>query len=292
MKLRRTKLFHNLGIFTGVLILVLILIISIVAPRVNTQTPPVISTSYTLIPKPTATPSATSSLSQTPQKLSGFCQYAPVLLYHHIQPLSLTEQNGQKNLTVDPKYFEEQLQYLNSRGYTTLNAGELAQALISHQKLGGKNLVVTIDDGYQDIYTYAYPIIQKYHIIVNLMIPTGLLNNPGYLSWDQLREMIGSGLVFAYNHTWSHASLGLATREKIQLEIGTAKKQLEENLGKPVNIFAYPYGSESSEVINVLRSNGFIAAFSTNPGFMQCDSFLLNLRRNRIGNSPLSTYGL
>lgn len=285
MKSRKRRLFHNLRVFTAILVLVLILIISLALGKGN-------PTSHAPTPKSIITPSSTPTPSPKVEQLSGFCQYAPVLLYHHIQPLSLTEQNGQKNLTVDPKYFEEQMQYLNSRGYTTLNAGELAQALINHQKLGGKNLVVTIDDGYQDIYTYVYPIIQKYRITVNLMISTGLLNNPGYLTWDQLREMTGSGLVFAYNHTWSHASLGSATREKIQLEIGTAKKQLEENLGKPVNIFAYPYGSKSNEVLNVLRSNGFIAAFSTNPGFMQCDSFLLNLRRNRIGNSPLSAYGL
>lgn len=149
-----------------------------------------------------------------------------------------------------------------------------------------------MDDGYQDIYTYAYPIIQKYRALVNLMIPTGLMGNPGYLGWGQLKEMAGSGLAFIYNHTWSHASLGKASPEKIEFEVITAQHQLEEQLGKRVSIFAYPYGSENSFVVEFLKSHGFTAALSTIPGFTQCDSFIMSIHRNRIGNAPLTSYGL
>ena len=124
------------------------------------------------------------------------------------------------------------------------------------------------------------------------MIPTGLIENIDYLTWSQLKEMHSSSLVFAYNHTWSHKNLGAASNDVISKEVLTAKGQLETNLGKPVNIFAYPYGSENNTVINFLRQNGFIAAFSTIPGQVQCDSFLMTLHRTRIGNSPLFSYGI
>lgn len=212
-------------------------------------------------------------------------------MYHHIQPGNEAKAQGHASLNVDPTTFDSQMAYLNQTGYRTITADDLAHALTSHQGLG-KAVVVTDDDGYSDFFTYGFPVIQKYHITVNLMIPTGLMNNPGYLNWDQLKSMQGSGLVFVSNHTWSHANLGAASQDKLQFEVTTAKKQLEEQLGRPVDTFAYPYGSETNNVINYLRTNGFIAAFSTFPGTTQCDSFIMTLHRTRIGNSSLRSYGL
>lgn len=239
---------------------------------------------------PTFIPTPTKNLSYA--KPAGFCLNVPVLLYHHVEPSAQAQSEGHTALNVDNGWFDKQMAYLNQKGYTSISADQLVQAIIHHQGLSPKSIVITLDDGYQDIYTYAYPIAQKYHIILNLMIPTGLLNNPDYLNWDELKNMVGSGQVFAYDHTWSHASLGGASMEKIRYEIMTAKTQLEQNLGRTVSIFAYPYGSEGEKVINFLTSNGFIAAFSTVPGYWQCDSFIMSLHRNRIGSAPLSSYGL
>ncbi len=231
------------------------------------------------------------SLEVQAANVSGYCLNVPVLLYHHIEPMAQAKQEGHAWLTVDPATFDQQMSYLASKGYTSISADTLAQALITHQNLP-KSVVLTFDDGYQDFYTYAYPVISKYNLTANLAIPTGLMNNPGYLNWDQLKQMVASGKVFAYDHTWSHSSLPKDSQEKAQFEILTAKKQLEQNLGRPVNIFVYPYGSENGNTINLLRSDGFIAAFSTVSGFTQCNSFIMSLHRNRIGNSPLSSFGL
>lgn len=243
-------------------------------------------------PQTSSSPVTTPSPKPTPVPLVGFCLRVPILMYHHIQPYDIAKKDKHTTLTVTPEYFEEHLKYLVSSGYTTVSVDQLAQALITHQRLPSKTVVITMDDGYQDIYTNAYPLIQKYRVTVNLMIPTGLIGNFGFLSWDNLREMVNSGLVNAYDHTWSHLSLGSAPREKIQYEVVTAKKQLEDNLGRKVDIFAYPYGSENQTVMDILRANGFVAAVSTIPGFYQCDSFLLSLHRSRVGNASLSSYGL
>ncbi len=254
-----------------------------------TPTPQVVSPTPTLNKNPTIVTQA-KAVASNPN--SGYCKQIPAIFYHHIEPLGQAKSEGHAQLTVDSGWFDKQMSYLASSGYTTITAEQLAQALKNHQNLPGKSIVVTVDDGYADIPTYAYPIAQKYHILLNLMIPTGLLGNKGYMSWDQLKQMVGSGLAFAYDHTWSHASLGKAPPSKIQFEVMTAKKQLEDNLGKPVDIFAYPYGTEGPTVVNFLGSNGFVAAYTTIPGFWQCDSFIMSLHRNRIGNAPLSAYGL
>ncbi|MCL4338576.1 polysaccharide deacetylase family protein [Patescibacteria group bacterium] len=234
-----------------------------------------------------STPSATPT-----DKPAGFCLNVPVLFYHHIEPYAQAKTEGHASLTVDAGFFDRQMQYLVSHGYHTITAEDLAQALLHQKILPSKPIAVTIDDGYSDIPTYAFPVAQKYHVLLNLMIPTGLLNNPGYMSWDNLKNMVNSGVVFAYDHSWSHYSMPAGNDTKDQMEIMTAKTQLEQHLGGTVNIFTYPYGSTDNRIINLLRNDGFIAAFSTKGGFLQCDSFIYDLHRTRIGNASLSAYGL
>ncbi|MBI4100259.1 polysaccharide deacetylase family protein [Candidatus Microgenomates bacterium] len=240
----------------------------------------------TMSPAPTKTPEVSGNL------LSGFCLRAPVLLYHHVEPMETASKEGHTNLNVDSEIFDGQLSYLLSAGYQTISAEQLVDALINHKELPSKSVLLTFDDGYEDFYTYIYPLLQKYHLVANIMIPTGLMENKGYLTWAQLKEMVGSGLVFAYNHTWSHASLAALPAEKMKAEVLTAQRQLEDNLGRSSNIFFYPYGATNAQVIEVLRQNGFVAAFSTVHGFNQCDSFIMNLHRIHIGNAPLTSFGL
>ncbi len=245
-----------------------------------------------VLKKATLTPAAIPTIP------SGFCLRVPILYYHHVQPEATAQERGQTNLTVDNGIFDHQMQYLSDNGYTTLSVDSLVNALLSHSQLPPKSILVTLDDGYLDVYTYAFPIFQKYHITANVMIPTGLLGGKSstneYMTWDNLKQMVNSGQVFASDHTWSHYAVGGGTEEKDQYEIMTAKQQLEQNLGKSITTFTYPYGSGQAlpRVEALLIKDGFKAAFSTLPGSYQCDSAMFDLRRLHVGNTSLSYYGL
>ena len=240
--------------------------------------PPAEKNTPTPIPKPTIPP--------------GFCLSVPVIFYHHVEPMAQATTAGHAQLTVDSEKFETHMQYLNDRGYTSITAEELVTAVINHTSLPGKPIVVSIDDGYLDIYSYAFPILKKYNIKTSLFISTGLLGNSGYMNWENLREMVGSGLVSIYNHTWSHYSLGRGDSSKIAYEIDTAQGQFEQYLGRKPTIFAYPYGITSQAAVDVLKKSGFAGAFTTASSWYQCDSRLYFLPRIRIGNAPLSYFGL
>ncbi len=237
-------------------------------------------------------PSPTIAPTKKPVMPVGFCLNVPVVMYHHIEPMTQAKEEKHAALTVDANIFGEQMAYLSTHNYTSYSAEQLVDALLAHSPLAGKPIVVTIDDGYADVYQFAYPIAKQYGIKLSLMIPTGLMENPGYLSWNNLKEMTGSGLVFAYDHTWSHSSLPSDSFEKEQSEIITAKEQLENHLGYGETIFAYPYGSSNDSAISILKANGFKGAFTTIPSHLQCDGFIYGLHRNRIGNASLSSYGL
>lgn len=241
---------------------------------------------------PTATPSPTLIPTPTPQPLIGYCLRVPVLMYHHIQPMTQASEKGQGGLSVDDGMFDQHLAYITSQGYTTLTAKELVDALKNKTSLPPKSLVLTFDDGYRDNHTYAFPIIKKYGVKANLMLATGLIEGADYLTWDQVSDMKNSGLYYFVDHTWSHFNVGAGTEEKIRDEIETAKKQIEAGTGQTVDIFAYPYGFGGSTALRILQEFGFSGAFSTIPGFYQCDSFIMTLHRIRIGNNALYNYGL
>jgi peptidoglycan/xylan/chitin deacetylase (PgdA/CDA1 family) len=219
-----------------------------------------------------------------------FCIHVPVLMYHHIEPENQAITEGHKSLSVDTKYFDTQMQYVSTH-YKSINSDQLA-TILKNKTNEKKDIVVTFDDGYSDFFTYAYPILQKYHIIANLMIPTGLMNNFGYLNWDQLKQMVSGGSVFAYDHTWSHASLPSVTQSRMYAEIIEPKQKLDQVLGTHTDIFAYPYGDENAKDEAFLKQNGFVLAYSTKPGQMQCASKIYDLPRTRIGNAPMSAYGV
>lgn len=224
-------------------------------------------------------------------KPTGFCNNVPVLMYHHIQPLAEAKTQGHAPLTVDSDWFEKQVKYLSVHGYQFINVAQLITAINSGQTLD-KSVAITIDDAYSDTFNYAYPILQKYGARASLFVPTGLVQNPKYLTWDQISQMYRDNIVFPYNHTWSHFSLPSEDIDKERTEITTAQAQLEEHLGPIPKIIAYPYGGYNAPTIKLLQELGFSAAFSTKPGTWQCTGNIFYLPRLRIGNYPLSVYGL
>jgi peptidoglycan/xylan/chitin deacetylase (PgdA/CDA1 family) len=255
----------------------------------------------TSTPTPTFTPTPTVTPTPSPVPMpvyTGYCIHAPVLMYHHLAPYAIAKEKGFTSLNVDNGIFDQQMGYISSHGFTTIFAEDLANALKNHTALPSKSIIVTVDDGYEDMYTYAFPIIKKYNIKTSLMVPTGLMGvNSGtnsYYSWSELKEMVGSGLIKVYNHTFSHFAMSAANIAKDQFEVATAQQQLHDQLGITNTIFAYPYGTNatSQTVQGVLQQNGITGAFSTIGGSYQCDSFIYSLHRIRVGGILFPAFGI
>lgn len=303
MKIDKEKFL--LGVLLGMALIFIIVIFDFLAHKNKKANINKIHIARTVVvdrlPTPT-TPTLSDSNSQkkfptpedrkTQENFSGYCLNVPVLLYHRVQQESEARRLGQTSLTVDNGILDQQMAYLASHGYTAISAKQLADSLRLHTLLPPKSIVITFDDGYKNHYDYVYPILQKYHILANFMIATGLIGGSDYMSWGQVEEISHSGLIYFVDHTWSHYAVNHGGRDKIKFEIETGKQQLEQHTRQAVNIFAYPYGSFNNEAIKILQEDSFLGAFSTIPGSWQCDSFILSLHRIHIGNAPLSAYGL
>jgi peptidoglycan/xylan/chitin deacetylase (PgdA/CDA1 family) len=212
-------------------------------------------------------------------------------MYHHIQDLAAAKAEGHLGLAVSPENFSTQMNYLSGRGYHPISPGGLIAFFDRGIPLPAKPILLTFDDGYADFYQNAYPVLKTLNYPAVLFLPTGLADNPGYITWNQAREMSGSGLVEIANHTWSHQNLKSNAATDLK-EIQTADTQLaDRGLDNP-KVFAYPYGIIGGFAQKDLQDLGYSLAFSTRYGTVQCFKNRLDLPRVRIGNSALGAYGL
>lgn len=293
---KKMKKIHFLPIPFLVLVFVLgsiYILASQNTPRPQFDNPSEIARKYnpfdaTKIPaSPTPTPTSRPLTFAEMNALYGPCANLPTLFYHHIQDLGLAKTKNQQNLTVDTEIFKKQMQYLKDKGYQALSMSDLVSFFDSGASLPKKSLLLTFDDGYDDFYLNAYPILNQLGFKATMFTPTGLIGNPGYLSWDQIASM--SNVEFA-NHTWSHKSMR-ADGGIDEKEIVTADTQLTERGLDSPKVFAYPYGTVADIAESILTKYGYKAAFTTRHGSILCKKQRLILPRIRIGNINLSGYG-
>lgn len=243
---------------------------------------------------PTSTPSPTPSPTPKPltfeemSALYGPCVRVPVLMYHHVQSEESAVTNKQTSISVYTNYFEKQMQYLKDKNYNVISVTQLVDFFDNGTPIPSKSVLITFDDGYEDFYTDAFPILQKFSFPATVFIPTGLMNNTSYLSWEQISSM--SNLILFANHTWSHKNVKTTTKD-MEYEISTADTQLNEHSLNFPKVFAYPYGLDSTLAENYLDSLKYKLAFTTSSGSVLCKKQRFSLPRIRIGNTSLSSYG-
>lgn len=236
-------------------------------------------------PTPTPKPLTFAEMNQ----LYGPCAIVPTLMYHHVQAEAIAKADGHAQLTVDSGWFQKQMQYLKDHNYNVIKANDLINFFDNGTPLPSKPVMLTFDDGYDDFGTDAAPIMSAFGFNSTLFVPTGLMENAGYLHWSTISSL--SGPVLMANHTWSHHNMG-ASKSVIEKEITTADSQLGgRGLNSP-KVFAYPYGLTSSYSIAFLQQMGYKLAFTTKHGSTLCKQQRLTLPRIRIGNAQLSSYGL
>ena len=167
-------------------------------------------------------------------------RHIPIFMYHSIndEPIGKEEE-----LSVSVDDFESQLRYLRERGYESVFVKDMPK-YDYEQRL----MAVTFDDGYEDVYTNAFPLLKKYEIKATLFMPTSLIGEEGYLDEDQLRELQNSGYVDVESHTVSHEDLSRLSTDEIENEFRESKRTLEDILDKTVNVIAYPGGYVNSDV--------------------------------------------
>lgn len=79
-------------------------------------------------------------------------------------------------LRVSPKYFEQFL-LLHSRKEEFISIDEVPERIKKHKRGDRPFAVITFDDGYDDNFTYAYPILKKLQIPFVIYVAVNLVND-------------------------------------------------------------------------------------------------------------------
>ena len=95
------------------------------------------------------------------------------------------------------------------------------------------------------------------------------LNEKLNLTWDEVKRLSKNTLVEIGGHSMHHVSLNHLSEKQSGRQILDSKKELERQIGKPVNHFAFPYGSlddASAKEYKLLTKFGFKSAVYNHPG--------------------------
>lgn len=125
----------------------------------------------------------------------------------------------------------------------------------------GKYLL-TFDDGLEDVFRVVYPVLKAREIPFTIFVAVDLLDTPGYISIEQLKEMAKDPLVTIGSHGVSHRVMTTLSVGEQELELVESKKTLQRIIGKSVDVYAYPHGQFNSDTIKLLKKlNLYKAAF-------------------------------
>jgi len=185
---------------------------------------------------------------------------AVILLYHHVS------NSTPKVTSVSPETFREHMQYL-AEHHQVLPLKEVIETLQNKQPLPDKAVVITFDDGYENIYENAHSILKEFSFPYTIFINPPLIGNVSYqLDWQQVKMMANEGASFA-NHGSQHSHMLTKNDSESEeswlnrsmQEIDAAETILKDKLGYSLKYFAYPYGEFDLKLKTRLSTNGYIS---------------------------------
>lgn len=203
----------------------------------------------------------------------------PIIMYHKIS------KNGGLlgKYTITPEEFENDLKYLKENGFTTVTMADLIAFVHSGTALPEKPIVLTFDDGYYSDYRYAFPLLKKYESKAVFSIIGKVTDeyssegrtdiNYPHLTWTQINEMLGSGLVEVQNHSYNLHSGSIGSMKlksetegeyecRLKSDLTTFQGRFTEMTGTPPTTFTYPFGAVCKESKEILCQLDFLASLS------------------------------
>ena len=193
----------------------------------------------------------------------------PIVGFHEVEPYI------QNPIELPTGCFDALCATLKNYGYQTITFQDLLDYLDYGKALPEKPVILSSDDGYQDIYTYAFPILKKYGYKMTVFLITNYIGNSEkdrqtnsfdknrsgvpvrpILIWPEVQEMSKYGCEFL-SHTASHLRMGGASADQIINELVVSKNAIESHIRKPCLLFAWPYDNYSDYAATFISKAGY-----------------------------------
>lgn len=179
----------------------------------------------------------------------------PALMYHSI---STVPAGWPADLCITPEIFEEHLKYLKKQGYNVVTAPQAMVLLKSRQNVMN-TVMITFDDGYENNYTKAFPLLKKYGFRGNFYVvgkDVGQVSSQDgvktYMNFSQIKEMHRKGMEIG-SHSMSHDPLTAMKPNFLPWEIYQPLNLFYEKMGFWISGIAFPNGAFNEAVIAEIR---------------------------------------
>ena len=203
----------------------------------------------------------------------------PIIMYHNIDGNSAAS-----TLSVSPQSFRVQMVFLKSHKYNVVRLGDIEE-MVRKNRFPSKTVAITFDDGYENNYLNAYPVLKKLGLQATIFIIPAKIGTDGYLTWDEVIEMSESGVITIGSHSFSHPWLTSQPDQKLDSEILGSKRAIESHLHKKVNAFCYPSGGFDKNAREKVIKAGYEIAVATNPGRRYPKHDLFAMKRIKIART-------
>ena len=198
-----------------------------------------------------------------------------ILTYHSIS-------SGPSPLKIPPSLFAEQLEWLKVNAQL-VPLEQIVAALAAQEPLPERAVALTFDDGFQDFYSDAAPLLRHYDFPATVFLPVQFCGRtnawPGQpswvekqplMSWEQIQELAHQGIRFGA-HGMTHRALTELTAEELESELAASKREITERTGHVAQFLCYPYGRWSPSV-RAAAARHFAGACATSAGVVRADS--------------------
>lgn len=231
--------------------------------------------------------SAKQWLSRLPQ--SGAATGVTALIYHRVGGGSRDERD------IAASAFEAQLDVLADHRVVSIDEALDGLGRGDHSP----KVVLTFDDGFRDLYDNGFPLLRERGLPFTLYLTTGYVGgvmhwegstahdtDASAIGWEQLEDMLESGLATIGNHTHSHVR-----PEQLSVdELDRCSEQVTQRLGVVPAHFAYTWGVPVPALEASLRER-FRSAATGKLGRNLPTTDLMRLHRVPVrGSDPLDFF--
>ncbi len=188
-----------------------------------------------------------------------------ILMYHHVSPAGDDSVFTEPNCHITPHALEAQILRLLHLGFRFVSTDTMVDEIVQHGYVSPRTAAITLDDGWADNYQYAFPVFLKYRVPATFFITTEHLNrrvlDDRKMSPQQVAEVHRHGMSVG-GHTRRHPDLLALSIDEAKEEIRGCKTDIEDVLGAPASLFAYPGGVFNRAIADLVEEAGYKAACS------------------------------
>ena len=232
-----------------------------------------------------------------------------VLAYHDIRDnVRESFKTWPEATAVDTQDLVQQLSWIDKNGYRPVSLQQIIDARAGGTPLPDKAILLTFDDGFESVYTKVFPLLKQFNYPAVIAIVGDWIQTPqnqpvqfgdirvprsAFVNWDEIREMVGSGLIEVASHTYglhrgivtnpqgnlmpaavsrlyqaqgSQYESDAAYAQRIKADLLRSAKLIERETGKRPRVIVWPYGADNRIVNRLAAEAGMPISFNLEPG--------------------------